>query len=211
MHDVAHCAGSTLSLNDVCVQSLLPGQPPASCVFELIANNGTLWYSALGAALNPPSPPSPKPPASFPPPSPSGGTDGGGGGSSGLSGGEKTAVIVVSIIGGLILIGLALAVLYICFRRKQKKWAPAKGEFDGVAVAAAAAEQGAEPSAPPEEPATVPGTPTTVQQSSPAQLLDEDEAGPSGLSPPPPEPQQGGRPVPGTPTGHGAAPWSQQG
>ena len=149
-------AGSSLSLANVCAQNLLPGQPAASCVIQIIASNGTVWAGVVDDV-------------------PSGG--GGGGASGGLAAGQKAAIVVASVVGGLILIVALVAVLYMSFRLKQRMRAPAKGEVDGgggmavggevqlqdweaeSAVAAEGAEGG---------PPTIPGTPSTVRNS-PAQ------------------------------------------
>ena len=148
-------AGSSLSLANVCAQNLLPGQPAASCVIQIIASNGTVWAGVVDDV-------------------PSGGGGGGDGASGGLAAGQKAAIVVASVVGGLILIVALVAVLYMSFRLKQRMRAPAKGEVDGgggMAVGgevqlqdweaeSAVAVEGAEGGPP-----TVPGTPSTVRNS----------------------------------------------
>ena len=144
-------SGSSLSLANVCAQNLLPGQPDASCVVQIIASNGTVWAGVVDDV-------------------PSGG--GGDGASGGLASGQKAAVIVASVVGGLILIGALAAVLYMSFRLKQRMRAPAKGEVDGGGMAVGGEVQlqdwEAESAVAEGGPPTVPGTPSTVRHS-PAQ------------------------------------------
>lgn len=170
-------SGSSLSLADVCAQNLLPGQPDASCVIQVIASNGTVWAGVVNDA-----------------PSPSGSS---GGAPRGLAEGQKAAVIVVTGVGGLILIGALAAVLYMYCRLKRTTWAPTKGEFDGEASAAGGVVQLGEGEAKSSSssaaaggvalgPTTAPGTPSTVHfsptHSARRAMEGEDgcELGPSG-------------------------------
>lgn len=136
--------------------------------------------------LLPSSPPqavdmSPPPTSILPPPygSP---TNDGSGSTSGLTNGELVAVIVVSVIGGLIILAILGGFLYIYFQRSQRKWAPAKGAFDGVVVSASTdlqQEAPTEAALAPSGQVTAPGTPSTTLRSTPV-LDDCDVAGPSG-------------------------------
>ena len=161
----------------MCVQDLLPGQPAASCVIQIIASsNKTVWSGIIGDT-----------PILSPPPSGIPGS-GGGGAAAGLTEGEKAAIIVVSVVGGLILLGLLAAVLCV---RQRRKWAPAKGEFDGAVMAGGGGQRRAETETSEdvaeEGSATVPGTPSTVHhspaQARPAPREGELEAGLGGSSP----------------------------
>lgn len=182
-------AGASLSLSSVCAQLVQPDQPQASCLVQLISYNDTFWSGAINETVR------------MQPPSPTGSPPGGGGGGgspSGLTNGERIAVIVVSIVGGLILIAVLVGVTYVYFRRKQKKWAPAKEDFDGVGTAqdpqaepavTVITEEDGMPGTPSTalRPAAVPETPSTALRSA-AGLEDDDLI--STRSPPPGSPIQ---------------------
>ena len=169
-------AGASLSLSSVCAQLVQPDQPQASCLVQLISYNETFWSGAINETVR------------MQPPSPTGSPPGGGGGGgspSGLTNGERIAVIVVSIVGGLILIAVLVGVMYVYFRRKQKKWAPAKDEFDGIRTAqdpqadpavSVITEEDGIPGTPTTalRPAAVPETPSTALRSA-AGLEDDDD------------------------------------
>ncbi len=136
-------APGQLAVNDVCAQNVLPGQPADTCVVQIVSGgNSTVWTGLAGVTGTGLSPFPPLPPVSAPPP------QGSGGGSSGLTYNEKLAIVICSVVGGILLILLCCLLGIWCYRRRQRKWAPAKSavytpEEEAAAAAAAAAAAGA--------------------------------------------------------------------
>jgi hypothetical protein len=110
------------ALNDLCAQAQLPGQLPDTCILQIVSGNSTVWAGAIAESV---APLPPFPPISSPPPpdytSRDIGSDDGG-----LSYNDKIAIIVCSVVGGLLLILIALLAFWLLYRHGQRKWAPAK-------------------------------------------------------------------------------------